>query len=1134
MTKKQRKNLVITSPLLFSLCCFSAPFLEALSFKDLIQTNHPISIEEDMKSCNSNFNGEIENISLTLPNSILPFLVFSESQSTIEGKFLYSNSPISFSFLKDAFFHKQKIVTSYKDSYLSQFFLKKLPTSAFSTETEALLCSYVLHQTEEYSLLSDLLYLPSLYKDLSFKEESIDILSMIFKNYPNTLIQDSPLLSNIHIDSSDNLPLLHRHITKLSPKINPHNVSIEKSHSVNSPCIAAKESSEYSLNITVNDVPLKSKDDSEKTLSSFVYHPLETNSDWNYIHSLVSPSLLSLPYTTHLQIIPIARVDRKSFNQDVKFSKQGLRPSLEPYLELTLKTYKFIPDISENVNTSSVAFKSSYSLDNLALNYTNQIPFQCDKAFLASTFSMNNFLISYIFNHAPTPHIANTSSPTLEIKKFIAQKQDSTFNYSFSISSILCKQAYNSIDSLDLSSGASIAFKELTSTKTYPLYAPKELFVKESLFFLSENRDINPTLMNDLTAISPTKNILTIEVVTVNPLFPNKESLYTLEMHSHPFLQNFYDQITTEIHPFMFSVKPSNASLKESSFITYEKNTFDNSYSLLNLSTLLETTGDKQSFDYSCQNNPTPLSLNPNQEAEMLSKPSANNNPNSFMVFYDMTKDTTAFLPITANSFASYIHNIPISITKQPLSSHYCNLFFDYTLLNDNFTFSPSLHQDILGDLNHLIPNYETPNLLAYQQIFKPHIQQKTLSIEKTNFTTTKTPKLFSQVNPIPSLVASKADLLPSRKKAATLNKSSRNIQENLYKLPTLQELQTLSLSEEFTIDLKVAPNPKEKGYLFSINLEPVTNKLTSGSAQNFVFLVDRSSSIDKNRFQVFKQAISKSLLYLKEEDTFNILTFDTEIAKMSHTSVYVSSSTKHGAKRFLETQRRGYKFVLPNLYNILLNVHEMTKDSPLPTTVILLTNGKTLENFNPQDHHLSHFVSKNQNGFTLFTACASQNNNTLMLEVLSHLNRGEFMHSQTNAAFPRKLASFVKHAGYLLAKDIHISAAKTNPDINIEFFPDVALAPNLYGDRSYTIVGKIDNLCDFDLVLQGRFCENWLNITKRVSFKTAKNGGHSIYKDYTMHAAYNNYRTFLKGGNTAYLDEAKKILLPFNTSTAY
>lgn len=335
--------------------------------------------------------------------------------------------------------------------------------------------------------------------------------------------------------------------------------------------------------------------------------------------------------------------------------------------------------------------------------------------------------------------------------------------------------------------------------------------------------------------------------------------------------------------------------------------------------------------------------------------------------------------------------------------------------------------------------------------------------------------------------------------------------------------------TDDFIVDLQISPNTKEGGYLFSATLHPQQKKLETHCPQNYLFLIDRSGSIDKNKFQSFKQGVSKALTYLGENDTFNIITFDTEISKMSHSSVFATSSTKHGAKRYLENQKRGYQYGVPNISQLLLSLQPLIKSSELPTTIVLLTSGKTLDNYDQEvdEPLLKKQLKANKNSFTLFTAGCSDVISSSMIEMLSHLNRGEYIASQTNAAFPRKLAAMVKHATYLAASNVTISTAKKNPDCTIDFYPNFPIAPNLYGDKPYTIVGKINKLSDFDLVLQGKFCENYIFIKKRVSFSSARHAGHSIHKDLKTYSAYHHFHDFYQDGNIANLEKAQNLLKP-------
>ncbi|MBM3191048.1 MAG: hypothetical protein FJZ63_00140 [Chlamydiae bacterium] len=475
-------------------------------------------------------------------------------------------------------------------------------------------------------------------------------------------------------------------------------------------------------------------------------------------------------------------------------------------------------------------------------------------------------------------------------------------------------------------------------------------------------------------------------------------------------------------------------------------------------------------------------------------------------------------------TWLSYIPHAPLSFYKQPCRDYPFALTPQE--LSYKYRYLITLHQDssllFPKALSEQVSLSHLPGTVAYIHQM-PGTPNPFLSSSRKKTST------FRAYYQTPSLVVRNKEVTPSYKSAQTLNTSLRRNTSTKIEVPTLQELHTSTLSEDFEVAVEIIPSPKESSYLFAITLTPPKEHVLPHAPQNIIFLLDRSSGIEKNRFQVFKQAISKALMYLHDGDTFNILSFDMELSKMSHDSVFVTASSKLAAKRFLENQRRGFKYVLPNLYEILLTTHEMSKASTLPTTVVLLTNGNNLDKFNVYNDRLSYLVSNNKSNFSLFTACASQNNNSLMLEILSTLNKGEILHSQTHAAFPRKLASFVKHAGSLIAQDVHVTAIQPQGNASIELSVDSNLFPNLYSDRPYTILGKIDSLQDFDLVLQGRFCQNWLNITKKISFKNAQTGNYSIYKRYSLETAYNQYREFLKEGNTAYLDSATKVLYPFN-----
>ncbi len=473
--------------------------------------------------------------------------------------------------------------------------------------------------------------------------------------------------------------------------------------------------------------------------------------------------------------------------------------------------------------------------------------------------------------------------------------------------------------------------------------------------------------------------------------------------------------------------------------------------------------------------------------------------------------------------------------TAKPTTIYTHNNCFASTVFEQSFSYESNDSEDvsIIGKI--LEPLKESSKkFLALQKVFSPNLGKYNVLLTIPSNHSSKAPVSLVNIARVrsPKLVENKIKLLPTRFVSGTLNKAVRNTNENLAAMPSLSELNTTTLSEEFTTDVQITPYRKGKGYLFAVTIEPISKKLFSRAPHNFLFLVDKSGSIQKPRFDIFKAAVSKSLKYLQEGDTFNIMTFDSKLTRFSKDSVYYSASSKHAAKHFIESQPRSNKYALPNLYKLLIQAHEISKKSNLPTSVILLTNGKTLEDFSTNNDLLSYLVNANNDDFTLYANCASHNNNQVMLEILSTLNKGELMHSQTFAAFPRKVATVVKHAGNLLAHSIHVSTTKSSS--HVEFFPDSKLSRNLFSDKPYTIIGYAEKLCDFELILQGRLGQDWLNLKKEISLKEAVQDGKTLHKELAMYQAYDKYYEFLKHGNTAFLDEAEKLLKPYNARSFY
>ena len=367
---------------------------------------------------------------------------------------------------------------------------------------------------------------------------------------------------------------------------------------------------------------------------------------------------------------------------------------------------------------------------------------------------------------------------------------------------------------------------------------------------------------------------------------------------------------------------------------------------------------------------------------------------------------------------------------------------------------------------------------------------------------------------------ASKRNLL-----ADAANRKGRFTEGTLATLPSLTQLQTFLLHNTFPTSLHYIKRPGEAGYFFAINLEPNPDVYFPSPEQNFIFLIDGSGTITKGRFQAFKEGVAKALRYLQPGDMFTVLIVDAKTSMLHTKPMQWNTKTVAKARKFLESKPyRGF-FAADHTFS-LIHLAEQHFCPSKHNVVILLTDGHSLGSIKNHRSDLLGLRQYSRNDFSLFTAAASTKNRLAMLDVIGTFNGGELMYCPTNIAFPRKLAVLVKRIKQSIAPRIHLEAIASDERI-IRFYPAPSLTPTLYGNRTYTIYGTIDTLEDFDLLLQGRSRNYWVNIKQRISFRNAKKM-RRLERTLAQQRAYMCYEGYLfSNSDPLFLSEAEKLLAP-------
>lgn len=358
----------------------------------------------------------------------------------------------------------------------------------------------------------------------------------------------------------------------------------------------------------------------------------------------------------------------------------------------------------------------------------------------------------------------------------------------------------------------------------------------------------------------------------------------------------------------------------------------------------------------------------------------------------------------------------------------------------------------------------------------------------------------------------------PNTPKSITGIRAASSLSE--YGLPTIL---LREWNEFFDVDVKTYPK-EQGGFLFSIHLIPKIDLSEHRLKQNFLFVIDRSSSKEKHRNQTAKRGAMRAISSLRPGDFFNIIYLDSTITQLSEAPLPFTKANEQLAEQFLEKQSNQSSRDGTDIYSSLTKVINPHINSEDAVTAILISDGGSSSKGAVQRKKINQWLEANRNQITLYTATAGQGNNLSSLKMLSLASRGTLLYSDTHAAFPRKLAKLVMDMRYPIAKEMNatLMADKT---AHVELLPPSSRLPNLFCDHPYILVGSCDKLTDFTLVLEGKNRDQVFSIQKNINLSKAKQGSRLLVKQWQEEFAHTLFDQYLREGESTLLEQAEKTL---------
>ncbi|SCA62474.1 hypothetical protein SCG7086_AA_00560 [Chlamydiales bacterium SCGC AG-110-P3] len=343
--------------------------------------------------------------------------------------------------------------------------------------------------------------------------------------------------------------------------------------------------------------------------------------------------------------------------------------------------------------------------------------------------------------------------------------------------------------------------------------------------------------------------------------------------------------------------------------------------------------------------------------------------------------------------------------------------------------------------------------------------------------------------------------------------------------------LGSVASSNDFTIELRYTP-ARQGGYLFQVKLVPKDGVQFLRIKQNVFFLVDRSRSIDRRRYEISKKAVIDCLEILQPDDTFNILVFDKSVLSMADRAIPWSPQAIERARHFLSKQEYGG---MTDLYSSLDKIVPKVVADTEVNTAILMSDGDTFLAREKQRSTISQWSLRNRGKVSLFCMAAGKGNNLPLLDLLAANNKGTLSYCRQHEELPSTLRDLMQRIQNPIGKDIVVTVIPPNDGTEITIFPRPRRLADLYEHTPYVLNGHVNQISDFYIFLQGRYYDRWFDIKQLVSFDKGKPGNsETMTKTWTVHQAYDCYDHFLAEGEIKHLNHAERLLAPFNIPIAF
>lgn len=244
----------------------------------------------------------------------------------------------------------------------------------------------------------------------------------------------------------------------------------------------------------------------------------------------------------------------------------------------------------------------------------------------------------------------------------------------------------------------------------------------------------------------------------------------------------------------------------------------------------------------------------------------------------------------------------------------------------------------------------------------------------------------------------------------------------------------------------------KENENYFMLMLEPpigLADKRGGQPDTDVVFLMDSSGSINASQLNSSKSMILAGLERLKESDKFNVISFDSQVKKLSGKLVNVTAASKGRVPVFLDEIESGGG---SDLFNSILTAIDQFNSRKRSGVIILFTDGRPTVGVTNIDSLVDNIRRLNKFKSKIYVVAKGDRPNNLMMERLSAQTGGKVITPFNNESAQGAIDRVFGEISSPSITEVSVEYSDVYPD---ETFPDSL--PVMNGRDTLYVLGNYD-----------------------------------------------------------------------------